>query len=47
MTEPKNQAPAATANPCCAPNVQATCCEPAEKDACCGTVQSPGGCGCR
>ena len=47
MDQRKNEAPASTVNPCCAPTVQATCCEPAEKDACCGTAQSSGGCGCR
>ncbi len=32
-----------TADPCCAPERQATCCEPAAKDDCCGHEE---GCGC-
>ena len=33
----------ATANPCCAPEQQATCCEPSAKTECCGHGE---GCGC-
>jgi hypothetical protein len=32
-----------TADPCCAPEQQATCCEPSAKDDCCGHDE---GCGC-
>jgi hypothetical protein len=32
-----------TADPCCAPEQQATCCEPSAKTDCCGHEE---GCGC-
>ena len=34
-----------TADPCCAPEQQATCCEPSAKADCCGPTHA-GGCGC-
>jgi hypothetical protein len=33
----------ATADPCCAPEAQASCCEPSAKAECCGHDE---GCGC-
>jgi hypothetical protein len=35
--------PDTTADPCCAPEQQATCCEPSAKADCCGQGE---GCGC-
>jgi arsenite methyltransferase len=34
-----------TADPCCAPDQQATCCEPSAKADCCGPRHGEG-CGC-